>query len=127
MQTESTGNGFKGGYASPVSVSPMNLYIEPGDQSLAQLEERMQDGLVITDLEGLHAGIDFVSTNFSLQARGCLVQGGKRTQSVTLITAAGSFMELMNDVTAVGSDIDWSYRQLVSPSILFGKMAISGE
>lgn len=127
MQTESTGNGFKGGYASPVSVSPMNLYIEPGDQSLAQLEERMQDGLVITDLEGLHAGIDFVSTNFSLQARGYLVQGGKRTQSVTLITAAGSFMELMNDVTAVGSDIDWSYRQLVSPSILFGKMAISGE
>ncbi|WP_294731199.1 TldD/PmbA family protein [uncultured Faecalibaculum sp.] len=127
MGTESTGNGFKGGYASPVGVSPMNLYIEPGEESLRQLEKRMQDGLVITDLEGLHAGIDFVSTNFSLQARGYLVQGGRRTQSVTLITAAGSFMELMNDVIAVGSDLDWSYRQLAAPSVLFGKLAISGQ
>lgn len=127
MGMESTGNGFKGGYASPVGVSPMDLYIEPGEASLQDLERKMGNGLVITDLEGLHAGIDFVSTNFSLQARGYLVQDGKRTQSVTLITAAGSFLSLMNDVIEVGSDIDWSYRQLVSPSILFGSLAISGE
>lgn len=127
MGMESTGNGFRGGYASPVSVSPMNMYIEPGTLSLAQLEEKMGDGLVITDLEGLHAGIDFVSTNFSLQARGYKVEQGKKTAAVTLITAADSFLHLMNEVAAVGSDLDWKYLSVVSPSILFTGISISGE
>ena len=34
MHAESTGNGFKSGYASNVGVSPMNCYIQPGDKSL---------------------------------------------------------------------------------------------
>ena len=58
MQTESTGNGFKSGYASTIGVSPMNCCIVPGEKSLQQLEETMKNGLVITDLQGLHAGID---------------------------------------------------------------------
>ncbi len=77
MNTESTGNGFKSGYASPVSVQPMNLSIVPGEKDLDGLMEQMQNGLVITDLMGLHAGIHFVSTQFSLQASGYRVKDGK--------------------------------------------------
>lgn len=127
MNTESTGNGFKSGYASTVGVSPMNCCIKPGTKSLQELEEMMGDGLVITDLQGLHAGIDFVSTNFSLQASGYLVKEGKRDHSVTLITIAGNFMDLMKKVEAVGNDLDWSYHQIISPSIYFTECAVSGE
>lgn len=127
MGMETTGNGFRGGYASPVGVSPMNMYIEPGKHSLDELQEKMGDGLVITDLEGLHAGIDFVSTNFSLQARGYKVENGKKRAAVTLITAADSFLHLMNQVVEVGSDLDWKYLSIVSPSILFKGISISGE
>ena len=127
MHTESTGNGFKSGYAATVGVSPMNCQILPGDHSLEQLCQLMKDGLVITDLQGLHAGIDFVSTDFSLQASGYLVKDGKRSQSVTLITVAANFMELMRSVVAVGNDLDWSYHTIKSPSIYFEKCAISGE
>ena len=127
MHTQSTGNGFKSGYASTVGVSPMNCQIVPGNHSLEELCQIMNDGLVITDLQGLHAGIDFVSTNFSLQASGYLVKGGKRSQSVTLITVAANFMELMRSVMEVGSDLDWSYHTIKSPSIYFEKCAISGE
>ena len=87
----------------------------------------MKDGLVITDLQGLHAGIDFVTTNFSLQASGYLVKDGKRDRSVTLITVAGNFMDLMKKVEEVGSDLDWSYHQIKSPSIYFKECAVSGE
>ena len=36
----------------------------------------LKDGLVISDLEGLNAGVDPVSGDFSLKAAGFLVQGG---------------------------------------------------
>ncbi len=124
---QSTGNGFKSGYASSVSVQPMNCYIEKGSHSLEQLCQQMQEGLVICDLAGLHAGIDFVSTNFSLQCSGYYVKNGKRDKSVTLITVAGNFLELMKEVVLVGSDLEWEYHSVVSPSIYFKKCAISGE
>ena len=127
MHAESTGNGFKSGYASNVGVSPMNCYIQPGDKSLDELCQDMQEGLVITELAGLHAGIDFVTTNFSLQCSGYYVKNGKRDHSVSLITVAGNFLEMMNDVKAVANDLEWEYKQIVTPSIAFNACAISGE
>lgn len=127
MNAESTGNGFKAGYSSSVGVQPFNMYIAPGKKSLDELKADMKEGLVIEELMGLHAGINFVSTNFSLQAAGYWVKDGKREKPVTLITVASSFMELMNQVVSVGSDLDWKYYSVVAPSIYFEKCAVSGD
>lgn len=127
MGMESTGNGFKSGYASAISVQPMNCYIEPGQYTLDELCEEMKDGVVITDLQGLHAGLDFVSGNFSLQASGYTVKDGKKEHALALITVADNFLELMNKVVEVGNDLDWQYHQIASPSIRFTKCAISGQ
>ena len=127
MGMESTGNGFKSGYAGAVSVQPMNCYIEPGQYTLDELCEQMKDGVVITDLQGLHAGLDFVSGNFSLQASGYTVKDGKKDHALALITVADNFLELMNKVVEVGNDLDWQYHQVASTSIRFTKCAISGQ
>ena len=127
MGAESTGNGFRGSYTSPVDVGPKNLYIVPGDKDLDALCEDMGEGLVITDLMGMHAGIDFVTSNFSLQCSGYWVKDGRRDHSVSLITVAANFLELMKAVEEVGSDIEWSYGSIACPSIRFTSCAISGE
>ena len=127
MGTESTGNGFKAGYASAVGVSPMNCYIVPGSKSLEELMTKMGDGLVVDDVAGLHAGIDHVTGNFSLQCAGYLVEGGKRTKSVSLITIAGNFLDMMKKVGEVGSDLEWGLSSIAAPSILFTEVAIAGE
>lgn len=127
LHSQSTGNGFKSGYASNVSVQPMNCCIEAGSKSLDQMCQEMKDGLVINNLQGLHAGIDFVSTNFSLQCGGYLIKDGKKERAIHLITVADSFLELMNKVVDVGSDLDWQYHSVASPSIRFSECAISGE
>ncbi len=127
MHAESTGNAFKASYASALSVRPMNCCIEPGEKTLEELCHDMKDGLVITSLAGIHAGINPVTTDFSLQCSGYLVKDGVRDRSVTLITVAGNFLELMKHVTAVGSDLDWNYRTIVTPSIAFESAAVSGE
>lgn len=126
MNTESTGNGFKSG-AGATDVSPMNLYIQPGDESMDQLIEQMGNGVIITDLGGMHAGVDFVSTNFSLQAQGYLVENGKKVRPLTLITVAGNFIELMNNVVAVGNNLKWETRNVCAPAILFKEVSIGGN
>ncbi|MBQ1508965.1 MAG: TldD/PmbA family protein, partial [Erysipelotrichaceae bacterium] len=98
-----------------------------GEKDLKALEEAMKEGLVITDFQGLHAGIDFVTTNFSLQCSGYTVKDGKRERSVSLITAAGNFLDLMKKVAEVGSDLDWKYHSVAVPSILFEEISIAGE
>ena len=127
MGMESTGNGFKNGYAGAVSVSPMNCCILPGEKDLDGLTADLGDGLVITRLAGLHAGLNHVTTDFSLQCGGYLVKNGRRDRSVSLVTVAGNFLDLMKKVTAVGSDLDWEYRTAACPSIAFESCAIAGE
>ena len=127
MNTVSTGNGFKAGYSSSVGVSPLNCYILPGEKSLDELMAEMGEGLVIDDLAGLHAGIDAVTGNFSLQCAGYLVENGKRSRSISLITIADNFLELMKKVKTIGSDLEWGLSGVVAPSILFTECAIGGE
>jgi len=127
MGAESTGNGFKHGYAGTVSVSPMNCSILPGTQTLEELMAQMGDGLVITRLAGLHAGLNHVTGDFSLQCFGYRVKDGKRERNVALITAAGNFLEMMKKVVAVGCDLDWEYRTIACPSVAFESCAIAGE
>ena len=127
MGTVSTGNGFKSGYASAPSVRPMNCCILPGEKSLDELCAEMGDGLVITRLAGLHAGLNHVTTDFSLQCFGYLVKDGKRDRGAALITVAGNFLDLMKKVVSVGSDLDWEYHTVACPSIFFSSCAIAGE
>ena len=127
MGVESTGNGFRHGYAGTVGVSPKNCCILPGADSFDELLAKMGNGLVITNLAGLHAGLNHVTTDFSLQCSGYAVKDGKRDRAVALITVAGNFLDLMKKVTAVGSDLDWEYRSVACPSILFESCAIAGE
>lgn len=126
MNASSTGNGFKSG-GGATDAMPMNMYIVPGQLDEAQLEEKMGNGVVITALAGMHAGVDFITTNFSLQARGFLVENGKRVRPLTLITVAGNFLELMKHVQAVGSDLEWKSRNIACPSILFEQASIGGN
>lgn len=88
---------------------------------------KIKDGFVVQNLAGLHAGLDFVSTNFSLQCSGFWVKDGKRDKNVTLVTVANNFLNMMKHVISVGNDLDWSYHQVISPSIAFEECTISGE
>ena len=87
----------------------------------------MGDGLVIDELNGLHAGLNSITTDFSLQAAGYVVENGKVVRPVNLITVAGNFLEMMKDVEAIGSDLEDQLSSASAPSILFKSLSISGE
>lgn len=127
MHTNSTGNGFKSGYASNVGISPTNFYIQNGESNYEDMVKSLQKGVIITGITGLHAGLNAVSTEFSLQANGFYVENGAIVKPINLITVAGNFMEAMNHIDMVGNDGNMSYTGIGAPSILFHELAISGE
>lgn len=127
MNTVSTGNGFKSGYASSVGIRPTNFYIEPGECSFDNLLKEMNNGLIIDELNGLHAGLNPITTDFSLQASGFVVENGEIIRPVNLITVASNFLEMMKYVKGISNDSYDSLSGVGSPSILFEELSISGE
>lgn len=124
---KTTGNAAKGGYASPVSVSPSNFYIKPGEKTLEQLMADMGDGLVITEVSGLHAGANPISGDFSLIAQGYTVKAGKKDAAVEQITVAGNFYQLLKNIRVVGSDLCFPGSSVGSPSVDVGEIAVAGK
>ena len=49
------------------------------------------------------------------------------SSAVTLIVISGNFLQMMNDVIEVANDLEITYKTVVSPSILFNDLSISGE
>ncbi|MFA7127527.1 MAG: metallopeptidase TldD-related protein, partial [Bacilli bacterium] len=125
FNTHSTGNGFKQG--ANVGVSGTNFYIAPGRTSKEKLIESIKEGLLITELDGLHAGVNVISGDFSLKASGFHIVNGEITRPVSLIVMSGNFFSLLNKVEAVGNDLYLSVNGIGAPSIKIKKIAISGE
>lgn len=125
----STSNAGRGA-SDPVSVSPSNFFIEAGEKSYEELIAELKNGLIITQFGGLHAGLNPVSGDFSLIAKGLLVEDGKIIRSVDQITLAGNFLKLMKEVRFVGSDLKFgmpSRARFGSPSLLVGELMVSGS
>lgn len=124
---KTTGNGFKGSYASPVSISPTNFYIEKGDISLEQLMVEVNDGVMITEFSGLHAGANSVTGDFSLAAKGFYIENGKKSFPIEQITVAGNFFELLKNIERIGSDLKFPMSSIGSPSLIVKELSIAGK
>lgn len=124
--TVSTGHGAKSGYSGVVSVGPHNVYLEPGQTSLADLIGKTNHGILIVELQGTNAGINTVSGDFSLSAIGFLIEDGKQGRPVNQITVSGNLYELLYQVEELGNDV--SIKGTVSsPSIKVRSLTIAGN
>ena len=126
MNTKSTGNGFKHGVSAPVSVTPSNFYLQPGNHSQEELFEAVGNGLYITSLQGLHSGVNAVSGSYSLQAAGYKIENGKKTTPVTLIIMSSTIQQTLNSITMLGNDFEFK-GPFGAPSIALKNIPISGK
>ena len=124
-----TANASRPGYASPVGVAPTNFYFEPSDAGFDAMLRKLGDGLLITDLQGMHAGANPITGDFSLAAKGFTVKDGRIADPVNQFTVAGNFYELLMGVEAVGGDLEFhapGASCFGSPSLLVGKLSVAG-
>ena len=122
---QSTGNGSKRG--GEVGVSPFNLYLKPGKKSQEELFQEVGNGVYITALQGLHAGMNPQSGNFSLQSEGFLIKDGKKDRGLDLITVSGNLVDLFQNILEVGADSKLLTGGITTSSILVKKIAVGGK
>ncbi|GGM95538.1 peptidase C69 [Thermus composti] len=95
-----TGHAYRN-YASPMGVAPSNLYLKPlGNLSL-------EEGVLITEFMGLHAGANPVSLDFSLQALGLWVEEGEARHAVENFAVSGNLLDLLQAIEGLGKELAW--------------------
>ncbi|MEY3431139.1 MAG: hypothetical protein RIS53_37 [Bacillota bacterium] len=122
---QTTGNGYRSG--GKVGVGFQNIVLKPGRKSLEELFAKIGDGVYITEVMGVHASLNPTSGNFSLQANGFMIENGKRSTPLTLITVAGNLMDMFMNVKEVGSDNELLSSGYDVPSIYIKKLTIAGK
>lgn len=126
----STGHGYKSSYKATISIAPSNLYIRPQEHTFDGMVADIEEGIIITSLQGLHSGANMVSGDFSLAAHGYLIKEGKVVRPVNQITVAGNFLHLLEQIEAVGNDLKFSFPSgsyVGSPSLMIKSLAVAGK
>jgi PmbA protein len=125
----STGSAARHGYRSLPSVSASNLVVAPGTQSLEELLAQAGDGVFVTDVAGLHSGVNPVTGVFSVGASGRVIRDGQLAEPVREFTIAGELGAMLGAVTAAGAEARWvPFGGSVStPPLLIAELAVSGS
>ena len=126
--TRTTANASRSGYRSPPTVSTSNLVVAPGEKSFDELLAEADGGVYVTDVAGLHSGVNPVSGTFSVGATGRLIEGGALAAAADEFTVASDLTSMLKAVAAAGSDPRWVPfgGSVKAPVLLIAEMAVGG-
>jgi PmbA protein len=128
-RAERAGNGHRASYRSPPGVSPSNLTVQTGSLATAELFAAAGDGVYVTDVAGLHSGVNPVTGVFSVGASGRLLSGGEPADPVREFTIASDLVSMLRAVQAAGSEARWVPfgGSVQTPALLIAEMTVSGS
>ena len=128
---KTTGNAAKAGYDSGIGIRPFTMYLENGTMTEDELLAKAGNGVYINSLEGLHAGANAISGDFSLQSSGYMIENGKKTTHVKAFTVAGNFYDLLKNIVALANNCELPMAMgktaFGSPSVLVDGLSIAGK
>jgi len=124
FNVESNGHATLAG--SKMNVGPHSaLHLKPGRLSKEQLLIKADSGIYITELEGLHAGMNAQNGNFSLKCEGFVIENGKLTSPLDMMTINGNLFEIFKNIKAISEDIEYIKNDVKAPCLYLKKIAIS--
>ena len=125
----STGNASRAGYRSQPSVSTSNLIVSSGSLGFQELLAEAGEGVLVTDVAGLHSGVNPVSGVFSVGASGRAIRNGEPAEPLREFTIASDLVSMLRAVSAVGTDARWVpfSGSVKTPSLLIGEMTVAGS
>jgi PmbA protein len=119
---KSTHNASRGLAGTP-GIGCGNLYVEPGALTPEQIIADIPAGLYVTGLMGF--GVNVVTGDYSRGATGLWIENGQLTHAVEEVTIAGNLAEMLRNVTAIGSDLEFR-GSVASPTLRIDGMTIAG-
>ena len=129
---KSTGNGRKASYASNVNILPYNFFLAPGQAgSKEDIFKTVGKGIYITALNGLHAGANPVTGDFSISSEGFMIEDGVKGRPVKHFTISGNYYELLKKIALVGSDMKLGNPRMGccfgAPSVMVKEISVAGK
>ena len=118
----STHNASRGLAGTP-GIGCGNLYLEPGTLTPQEIIGSVQAGLYVTSLMGF--GVNVVTGDYSRGATGLWIENGELTHAVEEVTIAGNLAQMMQNVTAIGNDLEFR-GAVASPTLRIDGMTIAG-
>ncbi len=99
-----------------------NLIVQSTGQNFAELLQLMGTGLLVTEVLG--HGLNMVTGDYSRGAAGFWVENGVIAYPVEEITIAGNMQDMLNQITAIGTDVIKNSSKLTG-SILIEQMTVA--
>jgi PmbA protein len=122
LNLKTTGNAARS-LAGPPAVGPKNFYLAAGQHSPEEIIRSVKNGFYVTDLIGF--GVNIVTGDYSRGAAGLWIENGELAYPVEEVTIAGSLPEMLNNIEAVGSDLEFR-SALAAPTLLVGGLTVAG-
>ncbi|MEX2293706.1 MAG: TldD/PmbA family protein [Acidimicrobiales bacterium] len=124
--TASTGSAQRSISSTP-GVGASALAVAPGSGTHDEVLSRIDNGLFVTSMAGLHSGVNPVSGDFSVGVEGLMVRGGALAEPVREATIASTIQRLLLDISAVGADLEWLPDGTGGVTLVIPDVAMSGS
>jgi PmbA protein len=122
---ESTGNGQWAG--EKIGIGYGNICIKGSKKSFDEMIAPIQEGVYITEIDGLGTGMNSQSGDFSCQAQGFMIRGGKLAEPLNLITLSGNLGKMLEGVKALDNNERLLATGILCPDVLIIAMSIGGK
>lgn len=64
----------------------------------------MCHGILVTDVDGVFAGINVMTGTFSLIVKGRKIENGRETDAFCQVTIAGNFFDMLGQIQGIAND-----------------------
>lgn len=120
---QTTGNASRGLAGNP-GIGTGNFFLQKGPRGPKEIIADIKQGLYVTELLGF--GVNLVTGDFSRGASGIWIENGEFAYPVEEITVGGNLKQMLNNITEIGSDLEFR-GPVVAPTIRIDGMMIAGE
>jgi len=108
----------------PTTGGSSNLVVELGSRNRDEIMRSIDSGIYVTAWLG--GNMDATSGDFSLGARGHVIEAGRPGAPIGEMNISGNILELFRRLEEVGND-PWPYASTLAPSLAFGDVQFSGQ
>ena len=122
LSLQTTGHASRGTSAPP-SPSATNLWLEPGQVTVAEMISDIPQGFYVTELFGM--GVNGVTGDYSRGAAGFWIDGGEIAYPVNEVTVAGNLKDMLLNLTPA-NDLVFRYG-VDAPTLRIDGMTIAGS
>ena len=120
---KTTGNASRGLAGTP-GIGVGNFYLEAGERKPELIIGDVKEGLYVTEFLGF--GVNLVTGDFSRGASGIWISGGQLAFPVEEITVAGNLKDMLNNVSEIGSDLEFR-GSVAAPTLRIDGLTVAGE